>query len=144
MQELINMWAGLLHTTRGALVLEKFFWYYIHNTWSNGKWQYSNNPTAQGMYVPDNINQPIKIPQLSPSETLRTLGVCLAPDGNNMDELHYLLKVAKSWQTSMLAAKVTHMVAEFGLCQVVLQKLEYPLVATTSMRAECSMIMSPI
>jgi len=144
MQDLINMWAGLLHATGGALVPEKCFWHYIHNTWSQGKWQYSKNPATQGMYVPDKNNQPIKIPQLSSSEAQRTLGVCLAPDGNNMDKLHYLLEVAKSWQTSILAAKVTHVVAEFGLHQAILRKLEYLLVATTLMRTKCNMIMSPI
>jgi len=68
MQDSINMWAGLLHATGGALVPEKCFWHYIHNTWSQGKWQYSKNPATQGMYVPDKNNQPIKIPQLSSSE----------------------------------------------------------------------------
>jgi len=82
------------------------------------------------MTVPDDNNHAIKIPQLSPSEARRTLGVCLAPDGNNTD-LHYLLEVAKSWHTLMSAAKVTHVAAEFGLHQVVLQKLEYPLVTST-------------
>jgi len=68
MQELINMWAGLLNAMGGALVPEKCFWYYIHNTWRHGKWQYIQNPTTQGMYVPDDNNHAIKIPQLSPSE----------------------------------------------------------------------------
>jgi len=144
MQDLINMWAGLLYATRGALVLEKCFLYYIHNMWSQGNWQYSKNPTTQGMYIPDKNNQPTKIPQLSPSEAWRTLGVWLAPDGNIVDELQYLLEVAKSWQTSMLAAKVTHAVAEFGLHQVVLRKLKYPLIATTLMRTKCNTIMSPM
>jgi len=31
MQESINMWAGLLNATGGALVPEKCFWYYVHN-----------------------------------------------------------------------------------------------------------------
>jgi len=44
----------------------------------------------------------------------------------------------------MSAAKVTHVAAEFGLCQVVLQKLEYTLVAMTFTRMECNMIMSAI
>jgi len=96
------------------------------------------------MHVPDKNNQPAKIPQLSPSEAWRTLGVHLTLDGNNVDELWYLLEVAKSWQTSMSAAKVTHVSAEFGLRQVVLRKLKYPLIATTLMRTECNTIMSPI
>jgi len=104
MQESINMWVGLLHATSGALVPEKCFWYYIHNTWSHGKWQYSKNPATQAMYVMDDNDQQIKIPQVLPSEAWRTLGVHLALDRNNINELHYLLEVAKSWQTLMSAA----------------------------------------
>jgi len=41
MQDSINMWVGLLQATGGALVPEKCFWFYIHNTWDQqGKWQY--------------------------------------------------------------------------------------------------------
>jgi len=36
MQQSLNMWAGLLRATGRALVPEKCFWYYIHNTWSQG------------------------------------------------------------------------------------------------------------
>jgi len=49
MQQSINMWAGLLRATGGALVPEKCFWYYIHNTWSQGRWQYVPNPNSSDM-----------------------------------------------------------------------------------------------
>jgi len=68
MQKSINMWAGLLRATGGALVPEKCFWYYIHNTWENGTWQYVANPTTQAMLVPNDNNAPIPIPELPPSE----------------------------------------------------------------------------
>jgi len=67
-QKSINMWAGLLRATGGALVPEKCFWYYIHNTWKNGTWQYVANPTTQAMLVPNDNNAPIPIPELPPSE----------------------------------------------------------------------------
>jgi len=44
----------------------------------------------------------------------------------------------------MSAAKVSHAAAKFGLRQVILQKLEYPLVMTTFTQTECQAIMSPI
>jgi len=68
----------------------------------------------------------------------------LAPDGNNVYEFQHLLDVARSWNTLMSAAKVTHAAAEFGLRQVILQKLDYPLVVTTFTQTECQSIMSPI
>jgi len=144
MQKSINTWAGLLRATGGALVPEKCFWYYIHNTWYNGKWQYVTNPKHQTLMVPNDNSTAIPIPELLPSEARRTLGIRLAPDGNNQDELQYLIETARSWQTSMSAAKVTHSAAEFGLRQVILRKLDYPLVATTFTQQECNKIMSPI
>jgi len=144
MHESINMWSGLLHATGGALVPEKCFWYYVHNNWDKGHWKYDTTPQAHGMYVLDNNGRPALIPQLQPSEACRTLGICLALDGNNKDELQYLLEVAKGWQTLMSAAIVTHAAVEFGLRQVILRKLEYPLVATTFTLNECNKLMSPI
>jgi len=44
----------------------------------------------------------------------------------------------------MSAAKVNHAAVEFGLQQVILRKLDYPLVATTFTQKECHSIMSPI
>ena len=44
----------------------------------------------------------------------------------------------------MAAAKVTHTAAEFGLQQVILCKLVYPLVAMTLMLKQCNAIMSPV
>jgi len=144
MQKSINTWAGLLRATGGALVPDKCFWYYIHNTWKNGAWQYVRNPTERAMLVPNDNNALHPIPELPPSEARRTLGVRLAPDGNNRDKLRYLVDVARSWHTSMSGAKVMHAAAEFGLRQVILRKLDYPLVATTFTQKECQSIMSPI
>jgi len=88
--------------------------------------------------------QPIYAGLLLTLEACWTLGIPLAPDGNNIDKQCYLLEVAKQWQTSMAAAKVAHLAAKFGLCQVILCKLEYPLVATNFIQTQCNDIMQPI
>jgi len=94
--------------------------------------------------VLDDMGNLINIPQLAPSEAHQTLGVHLAPDGNNEDEFNYLLKVAKNWLTSMSAAKVTHVAVELSLCPVILHKIVYLLVATTLTLKQCNAIMSPV
>jgi len=137
MQESLNTWAGLLHATGGALVPDKCFWYNIHNWWEKGAWQYKQPNPENKLQVPDDAGKPIQIPQLAPGDARCTLGVRLAPDGNNKVEFFYLLDVAKSWQTSMAVAKITHTAVEFGLQQVILQKLEYPLVATMFTHQQC-------
>jgi len=72
------------------------------------------------------------------------LGVHLAPNGNDEDKFNYLLEVAKQWQSSMATMKVTHLAAKFGLHQVIICKLEYPLVATNFSQQQCNEIMCPI
>jgi len=57
----------------------------------------------------------VTIPQLAASKVRHTLGVCLAPDGNDELEYQYLVEVARKWQLVMTMAKVSHLAAEFGL-----------------------------
>ncbi len=40
MQELLNLWHGLLQATRGNLVPEKCFWYLINFSWEHTHWKY--------------------------------------------------------------------------------------------------------
>jgi len=57
----------------------------------------------------------VPIPQLKASDARRTLGVRLAPDGNNEAEFQFLVETAHQWQQAMATAKVTHSAAEFGM-----------------------------
>ncbi len=143
MQKSLQMWAGLIHATGGALIPNKCFWYYVHNHWENGKWTYSQPTSQYCLQVPDNHGHLITIPQLGLSEAWQTLGVCLAPDGNNNAEAEYLLKVSKKWQQLMATAKVSHLAVEFSLRQVILRKLKYPLVSMMFTRNQCTNIMKP-
>jgi len=74
----------------------------------------------------------------------RTLGVHLTPKGESRMEFNYLHNMAKQWQTAMAMEKLTHSAAEFSMRQVILQKLEYPLVTTTFTKTQCKEILKPI
>jgi len=83
-QKSVTNWEGLLKATRGTLVPEKCFWYAIKFQWSNNKWTYMNQEQAPAkLMVQDETGQPVTIPHLKLSKACRTLGVRLAPDGNN-------------------------------------------------------------
>jgi len=84
------------------------------------------------------------IPQLTVMEGWHTLGVRVAPDGNNKAELEHLTQIVMEWFTAMKAGWLTHEAAAFSLWYVVLKQLEYPLVMTTLMEWECNTIMQPI
>jgi len=68
----------------------------------------------------------------------------LAPDGNSLAEINYLLLVAKVWQLKMAKAKLTHNNAQFSLCSTILRKLIYPLSDTNFATDSCSSIMKLI
>ncbi len=146
MQQSLGMWANLLRVTGGALVPEKCFWYFVKPEWQPNitKWVYADPNPAHQLHVPDDEGKLKAIPQLRASEAQRTLGVRLAPDGNDEVEFQHLVETSKQWQQSMATAKVTHSAAEFGMRQMIFRKLEYPLVATMFTQQQCTAIMQPI
>jgi len=68
---------------------------------------YSQPTNQYCLQVLDDNGNLVTILQLRPSEARGTLGVCLAPDGNNNAETEYLLEVSKQWHQSMAMAKVS-------------------------------------
>jgi len=65
-------------------------------------WHYTQPSADYCLQVSNDIGQDVIIPQLLVLEACHTLGICLAPDGNNNDKMCYLLEVAKTgkpqWQ----------------------------------------------
>jgi len=145
MQDSLTNWEGLLRTTGGALVPEKCFWYLIDQHWSEGKWTYHlMNHTPGNLKVVDATGKLQAIPRLDVTEVRRTLGVCLAPDGNSTAKFQYLKTTATEWKQKMEKARLTHTDALFSLHSSILQKMAYPLAVTTFTEQQCSELMKPI
>jgi len=122
MQQSLQMWANLLWVTGGALVPEKCFWYFVKPEWQqqSTKWTYADPDPSNRLHVPDDEGNLEVIPQLNASEAWQTLGVRLAPNGNDEAEFQHLVETSRQWQQLMATAKVTHSAAEFGMCQMIL------------------------
>jgi len=145
MQQAVTHWEGLSQAMGRALVPEKCFWYLIDFKYSNNKWNYKLcNQVPGSISILDMDRQQVTIQWLKPSEAQRTLGIRLAPDSNMTTEWTYLLDMAKDWQLKMKNSKLRRMESNFSLQQVLLQKLMYPLPATTFTPEQCQTIMSPI
>ena len=87
LQDALNTWEGGLRATGGAIVPEKSHWYLIDFEWTQGRWRYaSQKDKPADLYVRDAWGNQQKLQCLKPSEAKRTLGVRLAPDGNNREE----------------------------------------------------------
>jgi len=69
---------------RGALVPEKSFWYLIDLKWRSGHWSYMPKHTAvEPLEMNDHVGNCLPLLRLHTLEARQTLGVYLAPDGNN-------------------------------------------------------------
>ena len=83
------------------------------------------------------------IDHLPVTEARRTLGVRLAPDGNNKEEYTYLRTQAQNWQEQLRTGHLPRHLAWQALQSSLLPKLKYPLPATTFSRQACNKILSP-
>jgi len=145
MQDSLLLWHGLLQATGGDLVPDKCFWYLIDFKWERGQWRYIQwDESAWPLRIHRENGTSVVIPRLATSEAHRTLGVRLAPDGNNLAEFAHLKEEALQWKNHMVSAKLTRSAADFGIRQVLLPKLCYPLVAMTFTESQCNEILKPV
>jgi hypothetical protein len=69
--------------------------------------------------------------RLSVSDARRTLGVKLAPDGNDQSQFQKPLDSAKTWQEQIRAGHLLRKLAWESMTTTILRTLHYPLPATT-------------
>jgi len=145
MQNSLRLRHGLLQASGGDLVPSKCFWYLIDFTWKNGHWRYTQwDENSRPLSISNKDGSKVSIPRLPTHEARRTLGVRLAPDGNNDAEYAHLREESVQWKNHMVSAKLTRAAADFGIRQVLLPKLRYPLVATTFSETQCQEILKPV
>jgi len=121
MHQSVQLWHRLLKATGGNLVPEKCFWYLIDFQHEGNQWKYKRwQANQRKLYIPKDDRTLVTIPHLETNEAQRTLGVRLAPDGNNDEEFHYFQGVMAVWKNHMTTAKIPHAATDFALCQVLL------------------------
>jgi len=121
MHQSVQLWHRLLKATGGNLVPEKCFWYLIDFQHEGNHWKYKWWQADQRKpYIPKDDGTLVTIPHLETNEAWQTLGVRLAPDGNNDEEFHYFQGVMAVWKNHMTTAKIPHAATDFALCQVLL------------------------
>jgi hypothetical protein len=100
MQVVLNMWEGAIRATGGAIVPPKSFWYLLgFLLWIEGCWRYKDEIEAPAILsVRDCDGTVVELERLPPNIARRTLGVRLAPDGKNEDEVKHLRGVAEKWK----------------------------------------------
>jgi hypothetical protein len=138
MQQGINTWEGIIDATGGQLEPTKTYWYLIHFGWKQGKWRYLTAKEAPVDMTMRNIsNAPSQIERLEVSEARRTLGVRLAPDGNNQAEFQYLWNECNQWADRIRCGMVPRKYAWQAFSSTIWAKISYAIPATTFSRQQC-------
>jgi len=79
---------------------------------------------------------------VSPSESRRTLGVRISPDGGSAAESEYCVAQGRELAAALRSSTISRPVALLAYRSIISPKLEYPLAATTFNSKECNRIMS--
>jgi predicted lipid carrier protein YhbT len=146
MQQAINRWEGGLKATGGAIVPQKSFVYpIIFEFDEGGKWSYKKVEDIKFQFsVKDHNDEVQQLDQLDASVGRCTLGVHLAPDGNNNDAKRFLRHKAEEWSEYINAGHLNRQDAWLATESTILKSLLYPLALLTLMEKECNHIIAPV
>jgi hypothetical protein len=145
MQQALDLWEGHIRATGGAIVPEKSHWYLIDFKWQQGNWRYVTEIEVPAqLCVRDCDGNIAALERLSVSDARRTLGVKLAPDGNDQTQFHKLLDTANTWKKQIRAGHLPRKLAWESMTTTILRTQHYPLPPTTLTQKQCDAIMTPI
>ena len=147
MQKIIQSWEKAAKVTGGAIAPEKCWWYMVEFRWDeNCDWHYveMEQPHRYNMFVNDHNNLTKQIKYLPPYKANEMLGVHIAPDGNNVEQINQMLTKASKAAEIIRTTPVSPHEAWLGLKTMTMKSLEYCLPATTLSEKDCKVIMKPI
>ena len=145
MQNALNGWEGGIRATGGAIVPEKTHWYLIDFVWTQGTWRYATiEETPATLYVKDCDGIVKSLTRLPVEDAQRTLGVRLAPDGNNKAQFEYMRDKVQDWADKIRTGHLPRHLTWQSLVTTILKSIQYPLPATTLSKEQCKKIMAPI
>jgi hypothetical protein len=144
-QEAIDNFVFGMRATGGEVQPIKCWWYQIEFVWHKGKWTYKSAADCPyELTVPIGNGQRTKITQMDPSDAAETLGVWLAPDGNNKQAIIALLEKSTLWADKVRTGYLTPSEAWLSMSTTISKQLEYPLLALTLSAADCKRIEAPM
>jgi len=143
MQAALDMWSAGLQVTGGTLVPAKSFWYTINFQWSAGHWRYKQPAPDQELWMADYKKTHLPIQLLGPTEARQTLGIYLAPDGNEKTQTCILIEKTTAWADKARMGHLNRNAAWLNLTTTLLCQINYMLPATNLSPQQCEKIMQP-
>ena len=146
MQSVVDTWEGGLRASGGALVPSKSYWYLIHFSFLNNRWQYANIQDTPGELTIRDVSglNRVTLERLEVSEARKTLGVFIAMDGNQLMQVAELLIKTQRWADRVRVGQLSHAEAWFSLTLCMMKTLEYSFMAMSLTQKQCNQIMQPV
>ena len=138
-QSVARKWCDTLRITGGALRPEKCWWFLVSFKWlPDGSWKYASVEETPGdIEIPDYRMETEKIEKVEVTEGRMGLGVYIAPDGSNREQLKYMEGKVESWTGKIKASCMSRYAAILALPTTIWDTLSYPLAAITLTKREC-------
>lgn len=145
MQEMLNVWQGTLSATAGALAPDKSWYTPIDFYWIDGHWEYSSKEEFNVTMIMEDTNyQAEELEALEVYNAAEMLGVYLAADRNNDEQVEELREKGEEWVDKTRAGLTNKYKAWLSLNTTVMKSIKYPLPALTLTEAKSKYIMASI
>lgn len=146
MQTVIDHWEGGLRATGGAIVPKKSYWYLIDWIWEKNRWRYATIEDIPGdLTIRDTCgSKRVTLKRYNPEIAKETLGVFLAMDGNNKEQIIKLRQKTQEFADQIRTGFLNKWDAWYAINSTIMKTLEYPMLATTITEKEWDFIMRPI
>lgn len=144
LQKSADTWEGGIRATGGAIGPDKSHYYLLEFIWKEGNFRYASPieaPASVTILDKDGIRKTLE--RIEPNRAQKTLGVYLAPDGNDDDQFNALLEKSQVWADQVRAGHLPRRLALQSLKQSLWMSLKWPLAATCLSEEQCKDIMRP-
>lgn len=142
-QGAIDLWGGGLCATGGALSLDKTYWWLIDTYWHRPSQQWRSCPTHSRpgtLWLRTPGSPPEQIRRLELSQAEETLGIWIAPDGNQTAQIAAMTSKIDAWAAKIATRQLTRTESWLSLTTGIHRTLLYPLVATRLSFKECTRV----
>lgn len=131
---------------RGALNLEKCFWYLLAWKWNKGKATLLTSKTSHYSLnmTTENGTNTTEIQRIDPNTSYRTLGVYISPSGSSKGAFQQLKGTVLDYCANIVASKLTRQEILTSFIQYLLPKIRYQPPLLLLSLSDCDKLMSPI
>ena len=131
-QTVVNDWEAIAKTTGGALVPRKCWCWIISFGWKNDTWYYEDTTKSQlQVSVKDDEGTAQTLEMLRPDQAKEMLGVRMAPDGNNKEQITAVKERMNELAEHIRVGHVNKYEAWTALTLIAMKSLEYMIPAMT-------------